>query len=236
MRRRKEARMSIGSSNLLGISVRMVTVLAGPFLLSGTADAQTVDLAESLRCFEEVHRGGDHIVTVQYRCPSGAVPIEGIVTSPHRFGHPIVQEALDRLVVLALSSDDEHLQAAACHALHRAGATREIGGEVRVPGVVHRLEELYFSGRSALRRSCLGVPRTQADRPRMIEFLKRIATEADPPDAGSMWPASLEAINALEAFGEEGRAVIAELVAAGSISTYPARVRAEQVLLRPPGR
>ncbi len=211
-------------------------VFVGGLLIgSGPVSAQVVDLEASLRCFEAVHLDRDHITGQPYRCPSRAMTMEPLVQSPDHVGDETVQAGLNLLVDLAHRTTQDKVKAGVCSALSSAANRKDDAGGPRVPGVVERLEGLYFSGDATLRHWCLGVAHTKADRPRMIEFLKRIATEPDPPDAGSMWPASLQAIEGLESLGEEGRAVIAELVAAGSISTYPARIRAEHLLGRPPG-
>lgn len=217
------------------------TIVVTGMILGGLAalmpqgvGGQEVDLEASLRCFEEFHRSGEHPVSRRSQCPSRAVPIEPLVRSAHHFGIEVVQEALDRLVEMAYATDSPRVQKAVCTALKRAGLR---SGRVTVEGVVERLEGLFFDLPPVTRLWCLSLtPYYQADRTRMIEFLRRVATEPDPPDADWREPASSWAVNGLGTLGAEGRAAIAEILANRTIATGRAEQQAERILERPPGQ
>jgi hypothetical protein len=197
--------------------------------------AQDADVQASIACFKEVHAADDMAVARSYQCPSGAVPAEVFARGPEHYGHEAVQSLLDELVHVGLTTDSDQVQVAVCQALHGASRVRDGHGGPRVPGVVERLEALFFSGRAILRVFCVGVARNKADRLRMIEFLKRIASEENAPDAHTQWPASYRALESLETLGAEGRAAIQELVATEAIHSGRARWLADRILERGPG-
>jgi hypothetical protein len=204
-------------------------------LVPRDAGAQDADIEASSACFEEVHRSDALAVSQMYRCPSGAVPMEVLIRSPEVYGPGSVQSALDRLVEIGLTTDSDQIQVAVCQALHRVSALKDGEGRPRVEGIVERLEDLFFSGRPMFRVFCVGAARNKADRPRMIEFLKRIASEQDAPDVENRFPASYRAIEELDVMGAEGRAAIQELLATDAIPSGRARWRAERALERGPG-
>lgn len=217
------------------VSMAPLVIAASLAIAPAPAQAQVgdVNLEASLRCFVEIHLQPDHHAGHPYRCPSRAWQMEAVVQSPDYVGDETVQVAQDLLVDLAHRTTEDKVKRAVCSALVSASHRKDESGGPRIPGVVERLEGLYFSGDPAFRPWCLGVGHSVADRPRMIEFLRRVATE--PSDSGHMHNPQLGAINSLTAMGEEGRAAIAELLAAGTISTYSARFQAERVVGRPPG-
>jgi len=196
--------------------------------------AQGAPIHPSLSCFQEIHRADPTAVAREYECPTGAVPLEVIARSPDAFGPEVVQSLLDEVVRVGLTTDSDQVQIAVCQTLHGASRVRDREGGPRVPNAVARLEELFFSGRPMLRQFCIGLARNKADGPRMIEFLTRVVSEADAPDADARWPASYRAVEELGTLGAEGHRALRELVDGNRVPHPRARWLAERVLDRRP--
>ncbi|CAN5758241.1 hypothetical protein BH23GEM11_BH23GEM11_06790 [soil metagenome] len=203
-------------------------------LMPDRGRAQGSQVQAWLSCFKEIHRVDPTAVTRPYECQTGAVPLEVVVRSPGTFGPEVVQTLLDELVKVGLTTDSDPVQIAVCQALHGASRVRDGEGGPLVPNTVPRLEELFFSGRPVLREFCIGIARNKADGPGMIEFLKRVVSEVDAPDAKATSPASYGAVEQLEALGAAGLSALRELAGGDRIPHPRARWLAERALDRCP--
>lgn len=183
-----------------------------------------------LSCFEETHhlpRQSDPT------CSPGAPTVESIVLTPNRFFLGTVDAIINGLELLALTSDNGFVQRSAAGALSVAGIRGTSGSGRPLPGIVDRLESVYWASDDSVIRGAIvrGIAR-QADRPRTIEFLKNVILEARPKEGGEHRPPpAYRALVELELLGEEGRRVLWDLHAGGQVRNDLARAHVEYLAL-----
>jgi hypothetical protein len=179
-------------------------------------DAATVDAW--IACFEE------KVITGDIECPNWW-RVREVVGNPHEYEPATVDAVLDGLGRLALTTDDQELQFAAIDHLRKAGERPN-----HHPGVVDRLEALYWQSDVPEVRGWAADMRNQAETSKVLDFLEALAKE---PDDLAMY-----AIIQLETSWvvAEGYAVLRRLYDQGSVTNAGAKRRLSYLVGDPPER
>lgn len=169
-------------------------------LVVSQVDASTLD--EWFSCLEEQTSAHPTECVRWWR-------VRKVVESPHEYHAATVDAVLDRLVRLALTTDNQQLQISTTHSLSRAGRKPN-----HHPGVVDRLEALFWqSDAPAVKLMVANVMLDQAETSRAVEFLEAMAQETE-----DQYDLAHYAIKHLEGYGDQGRAVLQRLYDQGSVT------------------